>query len=283
MDEIWKDIVGYEGRYMISNFGRVKCVERIQKWGNGYRYIKEHVLTPKRKGKTNPYLTIILYDNNSKDKTYHIHRLVALHFVDGYFDGADVNHKDGNKSNNVYTNLEWCTRSENQLHSRYVLGNMIGWQKGCPGPNPKKIVQLTKDGKFIKEWGSIAEASRGIGCNERCIRDCVNDKYHWRTSYGYRWVSSKEYFSVKDKSVFIGVVNRRHIGKHVLQYSIDGILLNEFNSARDAVRMTGCSLGRITKCARENKGTSGGFLWRYKEIQPELTKGKFKSSKFQIK
>lgn len=282
MDEVWKDIIGYEGRYMISNFGRIKCVERIQKWGNGYRHIKEYILTPKRKGKINPYLTIILYDNKGRDKTYHIHRLVALHFVDGYFDGADVNHKDGNKSNNTYTNLEWCTRSENQLHSRYVLGNNIGWQKGNPGPNPKKIVQLKKDGTFIKEWPSIAEAARGIGCNERNIRDCVNDKYHWRMSHSYRWVDAKTYYS-SDKNIFKGVTNRRFIGKAILQLSLNGELISCYQSAREAERITGCSLGRITKCARENRGSSGGFLWRYKEQQPELTKEKYTNQKYQIK
>ena len=258
------------------------CVERAQKWGNGYRHIKEYILTPKRKGKKNPYLTIILYDNNGKDKTYHIHRLVALHFVDGYFNGADVNHKDGNKSNNIYTNLEWCTRSENQLHSIHVLGNNIGWQKGRLGPNPKRIIQLKQDGTFVREWPSIAEAGRGVGCYERNIRDCVNDKHHWRMSHGYRWVDAKTYYS-SNKNIFKGVTNRRLIGKSILQLSLDGEIIACYQSAREAERMTGCSLGRITKCAREKKGSSGGYLWRYNEQQPELTKEKYINPKYQIK
>lgn len=280
MDEIWKDIKGYEGRYRISNIGRVLCVERVQKWGK--RHIKERVLTPKKKGKKNPYLTIILYDNSGKDKTYHIHRLVALHFVEGYFSGADVNHKDGNKSNNVYTNLEWCTRSENQLHSKYVLGNKIGWEKGIPGPNPKKIIQLTQAGEFIKEWPSITEAARIIGCNERLIRDCVNDNHHWRITQGSKWIDAKVYYSSIDKSVFSGITNRRKIGKVITQYTTDGRKVQSFNSVREAVLKTGCSLSRITKCARENKGSSGGYIWRYDEEQPILTKEKYRNKKYKI-
>lgn len=56
----------------------------------------------------------------------YVHRLVAMAFCNGYFDKADVNHKDGNKSNNISSNLEWCTRSENQIHSIKVLRNKIG-------------------------------------------------------------------------------------------------------------------------------------------------------------
>lgn len=54
---------------------------------------------------------------DGKNKLFFVHRVVALHFVDGYFDGAVVNHKDGNKSNNHYTNLEWVSRSDNNKHA----------------------------------------------------------------------------------------------------------------------------------------------------------------------
>lgn len=64
---------------------------------------------------TKGYLGVRLY-NNGNGKTLKLHRLVALAFVDGYFEGAQVNHKDGNKANNHYSNLEWCTNQENHLH-----------------------------------------------------------------------------------------------------------------------------------------------------------------------
>lgn len=283
MDEEWKDIIGYEGKYMISNLGRIKCVARIQKWGNGFRHVKECILTPRKKGKNNPYLTIILYDSNGNDKTFHVHRLVALHFVGGYFDGADVNHKDGNKSNNICDNLEWCTRSENILHSRNVLGNKFGWVKGQPGPNPKKIVQLTKNGVFIREWPSISEAGREMGCLEKRIRDCVNDVHHWRMSLGYKWVDADCYYSTHDKTIFSGTTNRKYIGKIIEQYTLGGKLIRSFSSASEASRLTGCRLNRITKCAREGFGSSGGYMWRYRSEQPNLTKEKFRNSKYQIK
>lgn len=208
MEEIWKDIKGYEGIYMISNLGRIMSLERRIRYGNNYRNVKRKIMNPRRKGKDNPYLTIILYkDKNSK--TYHVHRIVALHFVSGYFEGADVNHKDGNKSNNISTNLEWCTRSENILHSRRILKNVFGFQKGNPGPGKVKVVQLTTEGQFIKEWGSIIEAANAVGVKESNIRQCMYDKRHWRRSKGYKWVRADDYYTTTDKSVFNGVIDRR--------------------------------------------------------------------------
>lgn len=109
MQEIWKDIVDYEGRYQISNLGNVKSLPKI----NGLYIRKEKILTPKKK-KTG-YLFVAL----SKDKDikyFHIHRLVAQHFLP-LSEKIFVNHKDGNKSNNHVSNLEWVTGLENIKHA----------------------------------------------------------------------------------------------------------------------------------------------------------------------
>ena len=100
-NEIFKPIQGYEDTYYISNYGRVKNIKKgIFLKGNPNTY---------------GYLRAVL-SNNIKTKWVSIHRLVGLHFIDGYFDGAEINHKDGNKSNNHFSNLEWTTRSENVKH-----------------------------------------------------------------------------------------------------------------------------------------------------------------------
>jgi len=191
MKEIWKDIHGYEGVYMISNIGRVKSLERNVKFGNQIRTIKENIR--KNKKKSNGYLFIQLFTNH-KDRCCYIHRLVAMSFCDGYFKKADVNHKDGNKSNNVYTNLEWCTRSENIIHSVKVLGNKLGPRKGGIHYNSIPIIQFDKDGKFIKYWNSASDASI-IGINESNIRACLYGtcKHGKRiTAGGFKWKYAKE-------------------------------------------------------------------------------------------
>lgn len=96
-----KDIKGYEGLYKISNKGVVI----------GFKNNRQLKIDT-----SSGYSRVIL-QNNGKKERFLVHRLVAIHFVDGYFDGAVVNHIDGNKNNNNYTNLEWCTQRSNLQHS----------------------------------------------------------------------------------------------------------------------------------------------------------------------
>lgn len=109
MKEIWKDITGYEGRYQVSNTGKVVSLK--------YNPPKEIFQTTTNCG----YKQVKLYCNGAK-KQIGIHRLVAFAFVEGYENGLEVNHIDGNKTNNLYTNLEWVTRSQNQQHQFKMYG-----------------------------------------------------------------------------------------------------------------------------------------------------------------
>lgn len=107
MDELkeeWKDVIGYEDLYQISNFGRIKSIK--------YEYDKILKTNLTNSG----YLELTLHKNKKlKHKT--IHRLVAIHFVDNPENKKEVNHKDGNKLNNYAYNLEWNTPLENTKHS----------------------------------------------------------------------------------------------------------------------------------------------------------------------
>ena len=111
MEEIWKDIKEYEGLYQVSNLGRIKSLPR-----NGTVQVVK-ILNPCKD--TYGYLRIKLSKNN-KAKKYQVHRLVAQAFIPNPENKPQVNHLDGNKLNNYYKNLEWCTNGENQIHS-YVL------------------------------------------------------------------------------------------------------------------------------------------------------------------
>ena len=107
--EIWKDIKGFEGIYQISNLGRARSLKR-----NRVYILKNNI-------DTHGYYYIIPYVNKKNYTHYKIHRLVALYFVSGYKKGLVVNHKDGDKRNNHYSNLEWVTSSENNQHA-YNIG-----------------------------------------------------------------------------------------------------------------------------------------------------------------
>lgn len=101
-DEVWTDINGYDGRYQISNYGRVFSVIN--------QTILKNIL--KKTGYYN--IGLQLYSGKRKDER--LHRLVALHFCDKPDDCNVVNHIDSNKTNNYYKNLEWTTISGNTKH-----------------------------------------------------------------------------------------------------------------------------------------------------------------------
>lgn len=124
VDEIWKDIKGYEGYYQISNHGRVKSLERTT-WnsrGNGFwQTIKERYLLYDRAGNKKTHFIVWLSRDGGKHR-YLIHRLVAEHFIGDIPDGMLVDHKDENPENNRVDNLQIITPSKNIKKSRDIKG-----------------------------------------------------------------------------------------------------------------------------------------------------------------
>lgn len=117
MEEQLKCIKGFED-YYISNLGNVYS-ERLRGNEKVHRLRK---LVPKNPGKPSKYFNVVLC-RDGEQVTKSIHRLVAEYFVDGYFDGAVVNHIDGNNRNNRADNLEWVTIKEN-VHKSYETSGM---------------------------------------------------------------------------------------------------------------------------------------------------------------
>jgi hypothetical protein len=113
MQEIWKDIEGYEGLYQISNYGRVKTLSRITNFGNRIKIIPE--IIKKLSNDKDGYLITTL-SKQSRKKNIKIHRIVADTFIDNPLNKPTVNHKNGIKTDNYVSNLEWATYLENNLH-----------------------------------------------------------------------------------------------------------------------------------------------------------------------
>jgi hypothetical protein len=159
MDEIWKDI--FED-YQVSSYGRIKSFK------NG----KEKILKPysTKKG----YLEIDLHKND-KRKVFKVHRLVANAFIPNPHNLPQVNHKDENKLNNRVENLEWCTTLYNNNYG--TRNERIG----------KRVLQYDKQGNFIREWESMAEAERVIGIYRQQICDCCRGYRGAKTAGGYIW------------------------------------------------------------------------------------------------
>jgi len=117
--EIWKDIEGYEGSYQVSNYGRVKSLNRLVIRKDGVLLTYRGRILRSRKSSSGYYNGLLCKKGNQTN--YQISRLVAKAFISNSENKSEVNHKDGIKTNNFATNLEWCTRSENQHHA-YLIG-----------------------------------------------------------------------------------------------------------------------------------------------------------------
>lgn len=124
--EVWKDVKNYEGHYQVSNLGNVKSLDKVVTQKTKYNTFVDAIYRGKELRKEilkGGYLRVTLSKSN-KQKRITIHRLVALAFIDNIENKKYVNHKDGNTNNNNILNLEWCTSSENELHSYDVLGKI---------------------------------------------------------------------------------------------------------------------------------------------------------------
>lgn len=173
--EIWKDIPNYEGMYQISNLGNVKSI---------YKNGNTKILTG---GIKKGYRQVILV-KNKKRKYASVHRLVAETFIPNPNNLPQVNHKDGNKSNNNVDNLEWCTQSENQIHAY-----KNGLQKPLYAkinPKAKKVKQYDLKNNLINCYNGIKEASRINNINPRDITKCC--KYKRKQVGGYIWRYANE-------------------------------------------------------------------------------------------
>lgn len=131
--EIWKDIKGYEGFYQVSNTGKVKSLDRTTVYKNG-RVCKLKSKLLKLNDNSKGYLWVYLSKENVS-KSFYIHRLVAVTFLDNIENYKEVNHLNAIKSNNHVSNLEWCTRVQNMQHA---YDNNLRIPKGAVGERNAK-------------------------------------------------------------------------------------------------------------------------------------------------
>lgn len=179
MEEIWKDIKGYEGLYQVSNLGRVKSLEH---WSNSDNYKKMYtgkILTGILV-KTNGYLKVTL-SKNGKTNQLQIHRLVAEAFIPNVNNYPVVNHKDENKLNNCINNLEWCTYKHNNNY-----GNRSEkYSKTRKMNKTKNVYQYDLEGNLINIFKNIKEAKKNLNIFNDSISRCCRKIQ--KTAGGFKW------------------------------------------------------------------------------------------------
>ncbi len=166
--EVWKDIPWYEWLYTVSNTGSVKSL----------RYRKKHIEWIINWGIDWPWYRFVFLSKNSISKRYHIHRLVALAFINNVYNKPCINHIDWIKINNDISNLEWCTYSENHKHAHdnWLMDNNSfkknhphKWKFWADHNKSVSVWQYAKDWILIRIWWGMSEAERWTHIDQASI------------------------------------------------------------------------------------------------------------------
>ena len=230
MEEIWKDIEGYEGLYKVSNLGKVLNL-------SNNKIIKLH-------DNGCGYLNVSL-----KGKTCYIHRLVAQAFIPNPENKPTVNHIDKNKNNNTVDNLEWATYSEQEQHKLNFDGYI---QKG-------KSIKVIFNDSTIKEYPSVANCAKELGVSRDIIYDFVT-----KGKRGYKI----DELNIKD--IIIPTKNKyKDTGstKKVICITTGKIYNSVEEASNDVNRATSgiirCCRGQYKTCGKLEDGTQ--LVWQYYE------------------
>lgn len=217
-EEIWKDVVGYEGYYQVSNLGRVRSVSHISKFMETSRRVKHGQIVK-------PYLTqygynVIRLHRNGIISCFFLHRVVAQAFIKNPENKPQIDHINTIRTDNRVENLRWCTNKENcnnpitrrkyigrckgRKHSEESKEKMRAKRIGKLNPffgkhhseeykksKSKKLVQLTLNGDFVREWDTSTEAGMRYCVCSKAIRLCCNGIN--KTCAGYKWMFKKDY------------------------------------------------------------------------------------------
>lgn len=181
MEEVWRDVKGYEELYQVSNLGRVKSLARKSKRNT----FKEKML--KQRLSAYGYLVLALYKNNIQRK-FAVHQLVAAAFIENPNSKPTVNHIDENKTNNHAENLEWATYKENANHGtrneRIKITNRANPDRCAKQRKP--VDQYDINGNLMNTWSCAAAVSKFFNVDRSEITQCCKGKrkqcknYFWK-------------------------------------------------------------------------------------------------------
>ena len=213
-NEIWKEIKGFENQYAISTKGRVKNLKTNRIFRGGYS--------------SAGYKQVRL-----NSKTYTVHRLVALAFLDNPQKLPYINHIDEDKTNNNVENLAWCTPSENTRHSIY---------KQCC-----KVKQLDKCGNLIKIWNSCHQIEHELGYKRSRIINVLKGRQDY--AYGCQW----RYVDPSSQLIY----NRPIIVFKGNEF------ISEFANAVKASQVLGLKYNSVNKCLQGRLASNKGYSFKY--------------------
>lgn len=254
--EIWKDVVGYEPFYMVSNYGKVWSKPRLNRGRvfGGY-FLSNHIDNRNR--------CLVSLSNGVKRRNLVPARLVLTAFIGKPKDYEEANHLDENPLNNRLDNLEWCSHIYNCNYGTRI--DRIKEKQNMA------VLQYTLKGEFLAEYASMHIAAEAINADAGHICDCCLGNRKW--AYGYFWRYKDDSLYEQAKTRLSERIRqskasrlfkwREKLGKAVKQYTKQGEFLQEYRSASDAAELTGiCRANILMNCNGQLK-SAGGYVWTH--------------------
>lgn len=236
----WKEVEGTDGLYLVSEEGKVFSVRnnrvlKNQRLSTGYWRIELNI--------------------NGKYQRRFIHRLVAEAFLPNPDNLPCVNHKDENPSNNHVSNLEWCTHKYNTNYGTRIERIKTNRQKKDTSEYywSKKVYQFDLEGRFIKEYGSVAAAARDIEGSSTCINKVIHGvmkKYK-----GYYWNNEKVFNYNPEK------IHGLKKGA-ILQIDDNGNIVRRYLTGNE-LEEAGYKQLSVNRVCRGERNTYKGYKWKH--------------------
>lgn len=182
--EEWKEIINYPN-YEISNYGNVRSKDRYVIRNGRKSFVKGQML---KQFMAKGYMRVALYNGDRcSRKQFQVHVLVAKHFIPNPNDFPIVNHKDENKQNNKWDNLEWCTKKYNANYGTCIKRRVEhqDWNE-IAAKQSKEVLQYDLNMNLVREWKSTADCSRN-GFNGASISKCCNGKLKTYKKFIWRY------------------------------------------------------------------------------------------------
>lgn len=273
--EEWRPVVGYEGLYEVSDWGRVRSVLRVEKCGNGKgseRIFGGKIIKFAYKQNTK-YHRYYLHKKGEKNKWFSCHRLVAEAFIPNPENKPCIDHIDGNPENNTVSNLRWVTNQENsnnpitiERQREAIKTNPIYGKSGENHPmfgkhfseDSKRKLSIALKGKMSGEnnpmFGKhhtdevkkkISEINKGRKHTDEAKKKMSEARKGKK--------QSDEHKRKRAEAAF----------KEVIQYSLDGELVRIWKSIKEAANELGISGANISNCCRGRLKSVGGYIWKY--------------------
>lgn len=244
MEELWKDIPGFEGWYQASNLGNIRSLDR----GCNYKNTGDTAL---HKGKqlsgktTNKGYKEVVLMVNGKHFYKRVHQLVALTFIPNPNNYPHINHINENKLDNRVENLEWCTP---QLNMDAYYESRIS------------VYQYNLSGELLKVWNSLTKAAKDVNGDKTGIHHCCVGKLsngnNKKTYLGYIWS-----YTPLNKCELKERMTDNNL-KGVQQFDLDGNLLHTYKSMTEAAKAVHCNSSAISMACSGLRNTIKGYIWK---------------------